>query len=133
MKNTKRTERHFYEGAQNWHEHDLKTVQQFYDGTQNRYEKWKKLNDTSMTEHKTDTNVTKNEKYKKNWTILPRRNEHDWKTEQQFYDGTQNRYEKYKKLNDTSVTEHKTDKNITNIEKYEKTEHDGTQNRHEHY
>ena len=78
MKNTKRTERHFYEGAQNWHEHD-------------------------------------------------------WKTEQQFYDGTQNRYEKHKKLNGTSMTEHKTDTNITNIEKYEKTEHDGTQNRHEHY
>ena len=38
-----------------------------------------------------------------------------------------------KKLNGTSMTEHKTDTNITNIEKYEKTEYDGTQNRHEHY
>ena len=31
------------------------------------------------------------------------------------------------------MTEHKTDINITKIEKYKKTQHEGTQNRHEHY
>ena len=35
------------------------------------------MNNTSLTEHKTDINITKNSKYKK--------------TGQQFYDGTQNR------------------------------------------
>ena len=40
--------------------------------------KYKKLN---MTEHKTDMNITKIDKYKK--------------TEQQFYNGAQNRYEHY--------------------------------------
>ena len=39
--------------------------------------KKKTLNNTSLTEHKTDINITKNSKYKK--------------TGQQFYDGTQNR------------------------------------------
>ena len=39
--------------------------------------KKKTLNNTSLTEHKTDINITKNNKYKK--------------TGQQFYDGTQNR------------------------------------------
>ena len=39
---------------------------------------YKKLN---MPEHKTDMTITKIDKYKK--------------TEQQFYDGTQNRYEHY--------------------------------------
>ena len=31
------------------------------------------------------------------------------------------------------MTEHKTDMNISKIEKYKKTKHDGAQNRHEHY
>ena len=31
------------------------------------------------------------------------------------------------------MTEHKTDMNITKIDKYKKTEHHGTQNRHEKY
>ena len=31
------------------------------------------------------------------------------------------------------MTEHKTDMNVTKIDKYKKTEHDKTQNRHEHY
>ena len=39
--------------------------------------KKKTLNNTSLTEHKTDINITKNNKYKK--------------TGQRFYDGTQNR------------------------------------------
>ena len=54
-----------------------------------------------MTEHKTDMNITK--------------------------------IEKYKKLN---MTEHKTDMDITKIEKYKITEQhfcDGAQNRHKHY
>ena len=54
-----------------------------------------------MTEHKTDMNITK--------------------------------IEKYKKLN---MTGHKTDMNITKTEKYKKTEqhfYDGAQNRHEYY
>ena len=41
-----------------------------------------------------------------------------------------------KKLNSTSTTEHKTDMNITKINKYKKIEqhfYDGTQNRPEHY
>ena len=37
----------------------------------------KKLSSTSMTEHKTDMNITEIDKYKK--------------TEQHFYDGTENR------------------------------------------
>ena len=37
--------------------------------------------------------------------------------------------DKYKKMNSNSMTEHKTDMNIT---KYN-TDHDRTQNRHEHY
>ena len=37
---------------------------------------------------------------------------------------------KYKTLN---MTEHKTDMNITKIDKYKKSEHDGAQNRHEYY
>ena len=41
----------------------------------------KKLDSTSSTEHKTDMNITKIKKYKK--------------TEQHFYDGTQNRHEHY--------------------------------------
>ena len=39
--------------------------------------KKKTLNNTSLTEHKTDKNINKNSKYKK--------------TGQQFYDGTKNR------------------------------------------
>ena len=31
------------------------------------------------------------------------------------------------------MTEHKTDMNITKIDKYKKSEHDGAQNRHEYY
>ena len=31
------------------------------------------------------------------------------------------------------MTEHKTDMNITKLDKYKKTEHGGTQNRYEHY
>ena len=41
-----------------------------------------------------------------------------------------NKIQKYKKLN---MTEHKTDMNITNIEKYKKDKHDGAQNRHKLY
>ena len=37
------------------------------------------------------------------------------------------------KLSNTSMTEHKTDMNITKIEKYIETEHGRTQNSHEHY
>ena len=74
-----------------------------------------------MTEHETDTNITKK-------LIMT-----DHKTDMNIT--------KYKKLN---TTEHKTDMNITkklimtdhktdmNITKYN-TNHDRTQNRHEHY
>ena len=46
--------------------------------TINKIGKYKQLN---MTEHKTDMSIPKIDKYKK--------------TEQQFYDGAQNRHEKY--------------------------------------
>ena len=70
------------------------------------------------------------------------------KTEQHFYNEDKNnqihpqikihlknisKIGKYKKLN---MTEHKTDMNLTKIEKYKKTEqhfYDRAQNRHEHY
>ena len=85
-------------------------------------------------EHKTDMNITKIDKYKKKcawwnakhtWTLLKMKNwttllgsktkltEHDWKTEQHFYDETQSRHEKYKKA--------------------ERQFYDGAQNRYEHY
>ena len=72
-----------------------------------------------MTEHKTDMNITKIEKYKKlNMT------EH--KTDMNI-----TKIEKYKKLN---MAEHKTDMSITKIDKYKNKPHfyDGAQNRHEH-
>ena len=64
-----------------------------------------------MREHKTDMNITKNEKYKKlNMT------EH--KTNMII-----TKIDKYKKkLSSTSLTEHKTDMKITEIDKYKKTE-----------
>ena len=64
----------------------------------------KKLNSTSSTEHKTDMNITKINKYRK--------------TEQHFYDGTQKdmnvtKIDKYKKLKCTSTTENKTENDYT--------------------
>ena len=88
---------------------------------------------------KTEHDGTQN-RHKHYWKIeqhfyrrMQNGHEHDWKTEQYFYSGTQNRHEKYKKLNGTTMTEHKTDMNLTKLDKYKKTEHDGTQNRYEHY
>ena len=81
----------------------------------------KKLNSTSVTEYKTDMNITIINKYKKvNMT------EH--KTAMNI-----TKIEKYKKPN---MMEHKTDINITKINKYKKTEqhfYDGAQSRHKHY
>ena len=73
-----------------------------------------------MTEHKTNMNITKLEKYKK-----LKMTEH--KTDMKLLKLTNT-----KKLNITSMTEHKTDMNITEIDKYKKSEqhfYDGTQNR----
>ena len=66
-----------------------------------------------MTEHKTDMNITKNEKYKEKkrnewhfYEAAQNRHEYHWKTEQLLLEEIQNRHERYWK-----------------------TEHDGTQNR----
>ena len=70
------------------------------------------MNSNSVTEHKTDMNITK---YKKlNMT-------------EQKTNIAITKIDKYKKLNNNSSTSHKI--NILNT----KTDHDGTQNRHEHY
>ena len=61
-----------------------------------KIEKYKKLN---MTEHKTDVNIIKIDKYKK-------------MTEQQFYDRARRRHEQYK---------------------IQKTDHDRTQSRHKYH
>ena len=71
--------------------------------------KYKKLN---MREHKTDVNITKHKKLN---------------MKKHKPDMTITKIEKYKKLNNNSMTEHKRD--ILNT----KTDHGRTQNRHEHY
>ena len=73
------------------------------------------LNNTSATKTRT-IKYTHRLRYPW-WTLLKLSN---IKNKQQFYDGEKNKHTKYKKLN---VTEHKTDMNITKINKYnEKTE-----------
>ena len=69
-------------------------------------QKYKKnLNGTSMTEHKTDMNITKIEKYKK-------LNMAEHKPDMSI-----TKIEKYKILN---ITENKTDMNITKVDKYKR-------------
>ena len=65
----------------------------------------KNLNGTSMTEHKTDMNITKIEKYKK-------LNMAEHKPDMSI-----TKIEKYKILN---ITENKTDMNITKVDKYKR-------------
>ena len=81
-----------------------------------------------MTEHKTDINIIKIEKYK-NWTW--RCTKHVKKTEQHFCEEAQNRHEHYWK------TEHHLYRGIQNSHEHDwKTEqhfYNGTQTRHEKY
>ena len=89
-------------------------------------------------------NIIKIEKYKKTWsTKYQRINTQPIKTknnqihlQNKIHNEHFNNIDttgKYKKLN---MTEHKTEMNVTKIDKYKKTEqhfYDGAQSRHEHY
>ena len=79
--------------------------------------KYKKLN---MTEHKTDMNITKIDKYKK----LKYKVSKNWHT---THEDKSNQIHSQINIHNEHLN------NITKFGKYKKTEHDRTQNRHEHY